>query len=146
MWSRVTAWQTLHQHTDMEVDEETLLPPPRINSTEPLHYPPLLRFKIVSLIRDLIQEGGRLLGTQIISQGVPTLSTSRLEAKHVLHWLEKGTTGVVCVFWEKEAESGNLYMSETQRGVVCRAVFQDIPFEIHVLIPTNIGRSGSHTW
>jgi hypothetical protein len=43
----------------------------------------------LSLIRDLIQEGGRVLGTQIIPQGMPTLSTSRLEAKHVLHWLEK---------------------------------------------------------
>jgi hypothetical protein len=43
----------------------------------------------LSLIRNLIQEGGRVLGTQII-QGMPTLSTSWLEAKHILHWLEKG--------------------------------------------------------
>jgi hypothetical protein len=37
-----------------------------------------------------------MLGTQIIPQGMPTLSTSQLEAKHILHWLEKGR-GVVCV-------------------------------------------------
>jgi hypothetical protein len=37
----------LHQQMDMEVDKETLLPPPRPDSIEQLHYPPLLRFKTV---------------------------------------------------------------------------------------------------
>jgi hypothetical protein len=43
----------------------------------------------LSLIRGLIQEGWRVLGTRIIPQGMPTLSTSLLEAKQLLHWLEK---------------------------------------------------------
>jgi hypothetical protein len=51
----------------------------------------------LSLIRDLIQEGGRVLGAQIIPQGMPTLSTGWLEAKHVLHWLEKGRRQRCCV-------------------------------------------------
>jgi hypothetical protein len=57
-----------------------------------------------SLITDLIQEGGRVLGTQIIPQGMPTLSTRQLEAKHVLHWLEKGKRQRCRVFCTKEAE------------------------------------------
>jgi len=34
-------------------------------------------------------------------------------------------------------------MSKMQHGIMCCAIFQDLPFEIHVLMPTNIGRSGS---
>jgi hypothetical protein len=29
---------------------------------------------------------------------------------------------------------------------MCHAVFQDLPFKIHVLTPAHIGRSGSRTW
>jgi hypothetical protein len=45
----------------------------------------------VGLIRDLIQEGGTVLGSQITPQGMPTLSTSRLESRHNQHWPQKGT-------------------------------------------------------
>jgi len=29
---------------------------------------------------------------------------------------------------------------------VCHAMFQDLPFKIHVLTPTHIGRGASHAW
>jgi len=45
-----------------------------------------------------------VLGTQIIPQGMPNLSTSQLEAKHILHWLEKGTRWRCHAFYAKEAE------------------------------------------
>jgi len=57
------------------------------------------------LVRDLIQEGGRVLGTQNTLQGMPTLSASWLEARSNRHWLEKGNKHMLsCVFSNKEAE------------------------------------------
>jgi len=73
--------------------------------------------------RDLIQEGGRVIGTQIMSQGMPTPSSSWLEARHILHWLKKGTKWRCCAFCEKEAEYDSLCMSEMQCGIVCCAMF-----------------------
>jgi hypothetical protein len=37
-------------------------------------------------------------------------------------------------------------MSKMQHGVTCHAVFQDLPFKIHVLTPTHTGRNRSQTW
>jgi hypothetical protein len=42
------------------------------------------------LVRDLIQEGGRVVGTPNTLQGMPTLSTSQLEARNNMHCLKKG--------------------------------------------------------
>jgi hypothetical protein len=58
----------------------------------------------LSMIRDLIQEGGKVLHTQIIPQGMPTLSTSPLEAKHILYWLEKGRY-LVCSTQKKQSKT-----------------------------------------
>jgi len=58
----------------------------------------------LNLIRDLIQVGGRVLGPQMIQHGMPTISTSQLEASHVLHWIEKGTVCKCRVCHKEEAK------------------------------------------
>jgi len=44
-----------------------------------------------NLIKDLIEEGERVLGSQITPQGMPTLSTIQLEVRYSMHWPDKGT-------------------------------------------------------
>jgi hypothetical protein len=56
------------------------------------------------LVWDLSEVGGRVPGTKNTSLGMPTLSTSQLEAKHVLHWLETRIQWRCHVFHEKKAE------------------------------------------
>jgi hypothetical protein len=85
-----------------------------------------------------------VLGTQII-QGMPTLSTSRLETKHVLHWLEKGRRWRCHVCSMQKKQSKTIYACLKCNVALC-VMFQGLPFQIHVLTPTDIGRSGSHTW
>jgi hypothetical protein len=72
----------------------------------------------LSLIRDLVQEGGRVLCTQII-QGMPTLSTSRLESKHVLHWLEKGRRQRCRVYSAQKKQSKTIYACPKCNVALC---------------------------
>jgi hypothetical protein len=73
----------------------------------------------LSLIRDLIREGGRVLGTKIVPQGMPTLSTSRLEAEHGLHWLEKGTRWRCHVCSAQKKQVKTIYACLKCNGVLC---------------------------
>jgi hypothetical protein len=43
----------------------------------------------ISLIRALIQDGTRMLATQITSQEMPTISTGQLEVRYSVDWLQK---------------------------------------------------------
>jgi hypothetical protein len=71
------------------------------------------------LIRDLIQEGGRVLGSQIIPQGMPTPSTSRLEAKYSLHYLEKGKRQRCHMFSMQKKQSKTIYACPNCNVVLC---------------------------
>jgi hypothetical protein len=52
----------------------------------------------LSLVRNLKEEDGRVIGTQNSPQGTPNLSISQLEARDVLHWLEiRDAVEVSCV-------------------------------------------------
>jgi hypothetical protein len=84
----------------------------------------------------------RCLVLKIISRGMPTLSTSQLQAKHVLHWLEKGTRQRchVCSAQKKQSKT-------TYACLKCNMAICVMPcFKIHVLTSTHIERSKSHTW
>jgi hypothetical protein len=73
----------------------------------------------LGLIRDLIQEGGKVLGSQITPQGMPTLSTSRLEAKYVLHWLERGTPRRCRVCSARKKQSRTIYVCPKCNVALC---------------------------
>jgi hypothetical protein len=53
------------------------------------------------LVRYLIKEGRRVLGTRITPYRMPTLSISHLEVRNNMHWLEKEKHLRCCVFHEK---------------------------------------------
>jgi hypothetical protein len=50
-----------------------------------------------------------VFGTQTIPQGMPTLSTSQMEAKHFLHWLKKGKKWRCCVCFAQKKQSKTIY-------------------------------------
>jgi hypothetical protein len=50
-----------------------------------------------------------VLDTQIIPHGMPTLSTSQLEAKHILHWLEEGKRWRWCEGSAQKKQSKTIY-------------------------------------
>jgi len=77
-----------------------------------------------------------VLGTQNTPQGMTTLSISQLEARRILHWLQKGMQQRCCVFHEKKAEQDNLQMPKIQCGIVCCAMFQDLSHALKILRPT----------
>jgi len=56
------------------------------------------------LVRDLLEESGRALGIQNTPDGMLTLSTIQLEARHILHCLGKGMWQKCCMFHEGKAE------------------------------------------
>jgi hypothetical protein len=58
----------------------------------------------LSFIRYLIEEGGRVLGSQIMPQGMPILSTSWLEVRCSMHWRDRGSVQVLCRFCEQESK------------------------------------------
>jgi hypothetical protein len=64
----------------------------------------------LSLIRDLIQKGGRVLCTQIILQGMPTLSTSWLGSQtHSALARERDKAEVLCVCSTQKKQSKTIY-------------------------------------
>jgi hypothetical protein len=63
----------------------------------------------LSLIRDLTEGGGRVLGSQITPQGMPTLSISRFKVRHNMHWPDRGLhAGVVCSVSKKHSRTINI--------------------------------------
>jgi hypothetical protein len=44
----------------------------------------------LGLIRDLIEKGERMPGSQISPQGMPSFSISRYEDRRSMHWLDRG--------------------------------------------------------
>jgi hypothetical protein len=85
---------------DMEVDKETVLSHTGLDNS----YRAKLSHRDfrLSLIRDLIQEGGRVLGTHTTPQGMPNLSASQFDMRHILHWLMKGKQQSCRVFCKKQ--------------------------------------------
>ena len=74
------------------------------------------------LVRDLIQETGRVPQTEIIKQE-RTSPIDRLETRHKKHQVWKGKELVARVFCYKQSNRNEIQVSRMQHGVVCYPMF-----------------------
>jgi len=88
-------------------------------------------FKL-SFVKDLLEEGGKVFQMGNAPQDIPTFSTSWLDIRHI-----KGMQWRCCVFFTgKKVQPDILKMCEMQYGVVCGAMFPDLPHPAKILRPS----------
>jgi len=60
-----------------------------------------------------------VLGPEVTPQGMPTLPTSWLEVRHVMHWLEKGTLCRCLVCFVRKKQSRTIYVCPKCKVALC---------------------------